>query len=249
MSIENKCSKLKVFLDLTFTTVVIFLNYDSSYLEKLPFSNQDTAHLNEYDFPSSCWARDVNPFNEIAMIYANASQERLKPRYGECDLMSSKGTVVFEDLSKNPNEEEYLLRINPEYILKREKLNRTEKNELECSVVRVEKMLDEIDRWRNLRYVHLGYRKVNLSKVGPLEFNLNMSGYFQIKCLQIIDGVVNKTRIYQEMLWIYPANLKLMVDRHAVHRETTKKRLKEIEKFDSKENPMTYDVPYDDYSS
>jgi hypothetical protein len=248
MSMTDKRIKLKLFLTLTIFTVLVFLNFNSSYLDKLPFGllYQNEAHLNAYEFPKSCWTATFDPFNEIALGYMNGSLKQLKKRYGECDKMSSKGTVTIEDLSKNSDNEEYLVKINPEYFLKREKLSQTASNDLECSIMLIEKKLNKPDRLKNLKYKKLASDKVNLGSVRPFEFKLYISGFFHIQCLHSFENKLNTTPVYGEVIWIYPANMKKLVERNANHQATREERLREIKKFDSEENPMTYDVPYEE---
>jgi hypothetical protein len=248
MTIENKSNKLKLFLAFSSLTVLVFLSFNLSYLDTLSFDllYQNESHLNAYEFPKSCWTATFDPFNDVAMDYHNSSTRRMKDDYGECDKMNSEGTIAIEDLSKNDDDEEYLVTLNPEYFMKREKLNKTKDDDVECFVELVEKTLDKSDRLKNLKYKNLTSEKVNLGKLRSFKFKLNMNGFFHIKCLHSFENKLNTTPVYGEVIWIYPANMKKLIKKNEKNRIEREKRLRAIQKFDSKENPMTTDVPYDE---
>ncbi len=243
----NKKFLFQVLLVLASLTAFIYINLYSNYTVKLSFeviyqSESDSDYANY--FPRSCWTASYDPFHAIAMDYVNSSLKKMNPKYDKCNELNSEGTILISDTSRDLNKESYLITLVPDYILKREKLNKTMDYFLNCSVDEVWLESEVSNKARNLRYTHLVSDTINLAQVRPLEFKLNMSGFVQVRCLYNIDAKNNYTLVYDEVIWIYPANMTKLVEKNAPNRVEINRRFEAMRKNDSAENPMLYDVPY-----
>jgi hypothetical protein len=209
-------------------------------------------YVEEYDGGNSayggCSAKMGFVDRLIAKSYFKASLSLLYIKNAKCapGNLKPEKVIQIEDLNpKNAQFEDFLIKIDPEYIIQRESLSITDKSILKCTLELFDKQLNKSEGYSNLWYKNVSAVEVNLKNDQTLQFRVNLSGFYFIKCLYSSDSKTFK-QVYTEVFSILPSSIKTLVERNKASRKETEDLREKYASLDSKTNPMLTDLKFEE---
>ncbi len=154
--------------------------------------------------------------------------------------------IQIEDETPKKSEfEQFLIKLDTEYILRRERLEINESSTLKCALQHFDKQLNKSDSFANLKCQNIIVAEVKLAKEVFLNFRIHSSGFYFVNC-SFSSNLETFKPVYTEVISILPSSIKKLVERNKPSREETEKMRQSYEKLDSKTNPMLKDIKFEE---
>jgi hypothetical protein len=184
----------------------------------------------------------------ILTFFLKLSQIQLYMSHAKCspgNLNPLQAIQIEDETPKKSEFEQFLIKLDTEYILRRERLEINESSTLKCALQHFDKQLNKSDSFANLKCQNIIVAEVKLAKEVFLNFRIHSSGFYFVNC-SFSSNLETFKPVYTEVISILPSSIKKLVERNKPSREETEKMRQSYEKLDSKTNPMLKDIKFEE---